>query len=233
MTVEDILRKYSGETLGIEFRNGLTVHARIQSVFPEQGDALFVKCGETAVKAPDGTSLASLESFTFVPCGIVRITGLWSRSDSPRKEDRKLVAVRRDEKVMTGLREEIAEKDRTIEDLREEIEGKDRTIGDLRKQIEERNRTIKEREERSRSEKKVTSGPAERKEGMHVRRHPSDESLIEMGKWSKEGGMKIITSVRADEAHRVLGDDAIRGLSDVKNGEWIQARVKGKRQATA
>ena len=51
---------------------------------------------------------------------------------------------------------------------------------------------------------------------MFLRRHPRDETLIEMGGWDEDGGIKVITSVQADEARRVFGDDTIEADEAMK-----------------
>ena len=210
MQAEDVFRKYIGETLGIEFRNGLMVYTQIQKVFPERGPALLVMCGDTDIRTPDGARLTSLESFVFAPSGIEKIIGLWSPSD-PRMQDgdELYAAPKTREEAMDELRKEIEERDSTIEELRTEIE-------------ELRNGTIGERKETT------TPGQTEKREGTFIRKHPTDETRIEMGNWSEEGGMKVITSVRMGVAHRLFGDDVLRVLENVKSGEWIEARVKGK-----
>ena len=71
----DTLRQHIGRALGVEFENGVKVYTvQIQKVFPNRGDALLVVCGDTKIIGPDGSKLAELETLTFVPLGIARLT---------------------------------------------------------------------------------------------------------------------------------------------------------------
>ena len=63
---------------------------------------------------------------------------------------------------------------------------------------------------------------------MLFRKHRSDATRIEMGSYAADGGITVITSIHADEARRVFGDDTIQALTNLESEEWLDVRLKEK-----
>jgi len=61
-----------------------------------------------------------------------------------------------------------------------------------------------------------------------LRRHPTEDTLIDMGSWAEDGGIKVVTSVHVDQASRVFGDEAIRALADVERGDWLDIHLRDR-----
>lgn len=115
-----------------------------------------------------------------------------------------------------------------IAELRQEIEARDRTIEELRQKIEERNRGMKEREEGELRARRTTPGQTRKMGGVYIRKRPGDKTLIEMGNCTEEGGIVVISSISIEDARRLFDDDVLRVLAHSKDGEWVEARGKGK-----
>lgn len=63
---------------------------------------------------------------------------------------------------------------------------------------------------------------------MLLRRHSTDDTLIDMGGWAEDGGTKVVTSIHVDQARKAFGDEAIQALADIERGDWLDVPLRDK-----